>query len=175
MKNLKKHLVLGLLVLFVGTSINVHARQNTKTWTWKKHRLKFDLPLNWKVTSNTGTKFNASGDNASLKFIPWNDHSVTTAKQVAMRAYRKSTMVSKKRIIRQQKMVFKGGLEKYMLLVEGTQKSKSTGKVRRVQMGIMGLINPNSSVNMYARFVWWKSDSQNSKRTYNIANSVRGY
>lgn len=175
MKNLKKHLVLGLIVLFVGISFNVHARQNTKTWTWKKHRLKFDLPLNWKINSNSGNKFGATGDKASLLFIPWHDSNVATAKQVAMRAYQQSTMVSNKRIISQQRMASKGGLEKYMLLVEGTQRDKRTGKIRRVQMGIMGFINPNSTVNMYARFVWWKSDAQNSNRTYKIANSVRGY
>ena len=124
MKNLKKHLVLGLLVLFVGTSINVHARQNTKTWTWKKHRLKFDLPLNWKINSNSRNKFGATGDKASLLFIPWHDGNVTTAKQVAMRAYQQSTMVSNKKIIGQQKMTTKGGLQKYMLLVEGTRYPK---------------------------------------------------
>jgi hypothetical protein len=67
-------------------------------------------------------------------------------------------------------MTTKGGLKKYMILAEGWQNGKA------VRVGIMGFINPKSPVNLYCRFLWWKSqDSKNSPITFKVAQSFSAF
>ncbi|OJJ20211.1 hypothetical protein BKI52_17225 [marine bacterium AO1-C] len=171
-----KPLFFTLALVFTGLFLAQSSAQaqnyQMKPWNWKKYRIKWKMPSNWVAKDKGGRsgKFTASGGGASFRLKPWRDGSVTTAKQVAQRAYRGATSVTGKRIIDQRYMTSKGGLKKYLILAEGWQKGK------KVRIGIMGFINPNSSVNLYCRFLWWKKDNaRNGGVTYKVAQSFSAF
>lgn len=168
-----KPLLFSLALVFVGVFFAQSSAQAQamKPWNWKKYKIRWKMPSNWYAKDKGGRsgKFTASGGGVSFRLKPWRDASAT-ARSVAMAAYRSATSIKRKRIISQRSMATKGGLKKYMILAEGWQNGKA------VRVGIMGFVNPKSPVNLYCRFLWWKSSNgKNSPITYKVAQSFSAF
>lgn len=179
MKLNTKHLFFSLAFVFVGLFLaqTTQAQAVNSPWNWKKYKIKWKMPAGWRVKDKGGSsgKFTASGNRISFRLKPWRDASAT-AKQVAMSAYRSTTSVKGKKILNQKYLTTKHGLKKYIILAEGYQYNKSTRKNRKVRIGIMGFINPKSPVNLYCRFLWWKSDDATaSPLSYKIAQTFDSF
>ncbi len=175
----KKQVAFSLALAFVGLLLfqSSAEAQQMRNWGWKRYRLNFKLPSTWTVKDNGARgKFKASGKAVSMRIVPWRDAS-RTAKDVAFAAYRSSTSIKGKRIVRKEYVPGShGSLKEYMIVAEGWQ--NQNGRRRKVRIGIIGMINPNSSVNLYARFFWW-ADGQyvktNNRLTYQVAKSFSAY
>ena len=174
-----KPLFFSLALVVIGvflTQSSVQAQQ-MRIWTWKQYKLKFKLPSTWTVKDNGANgKFKAVGKAVSMNIVPWRDAS-RTAKDVALAAYRSSSSIKGKRITRQEYVAGShGGLKEYLIVAEGWQ--NQNGKRRKVRIGIIGMINPKSSVNLYTRFFWWadgRYTSTNDGLTYKVAKSFSAY
>lgn len=173
MKIYTKQLFFSLALIFTFSFLaqSTAQAQAMKPWNWKKYKIRWQMPSNWYAKDKGGKsgKFTASGGGISFRLKPWRDASAT-AKQVALAAYKSATSIKRKRIIAQKYMTAKGGLKKYMILAEGWQNGKA------VRIGIMGFINPKTPVNLYCRFLWWKSqDAKNNPISYRVAQSFTAF
>ncbi|HAS47179.1 MAG TPA: hypothetical protein DCS93_42240 [Microscillaceae bacterium] len=176
-----KPFIFSLALVFAGVFFAQSSAQAQsqvmRNWSWGQYRVKFKLPSTWNVTDKgaRGT-FKATGKAVTFWIKPWRDAS-RTAKDVALAAYRSSTSIKGKRIVNQQYVSGShGGLKEYMIVAEGWQ--NQNGRRRKVKIGIIGMINPKSSVNLYSRFFWWADGryaSINNSLTYKVAKSFSAY
>jgi hypothetical protein len=160
---------LGFSFLFVTFASSASA-QPMKNWTWKKYNLKFKLPRYMKITrkrsSGSVNKLVAKGKGLTVEIVPWRNRSIRNARQAAWSAYRKFTVTKRKRITAQRRVNFSSRLQGYVFFGKGYQGSRS------LSFAILGLINPNSSVNLYVRFQWWStSDSRNKALSGRVART----
>ena len=173
----KKQIAIGLIAV-LAFALPGAAWAQVKNWSWKAHKLKFQLPATWTV-KQAGKKgyFLALGPKGGvMKISPWQDRKAT-AQSVAEKAFATYSFINAKQVLRKKELaVGTSGLERYIMFGKGVHKGtrKGIGKGRPVTFGIIGLSNPKSTTNAYVRF-WWFSDSPQAKtlnrETYKIANS----
>lgn len=167
---MKKTTRISILLITLLFASNVFAE--LKQWNWTQYKIAFNLPASWKIKANTSNNFHAGTNTVTMVLRPWKDAKVRYAKDVAQKAYGDLTNYSNKSIVSQKRLKAKGGLQKYIMLVDGYYKG------RKAKIGIIGLINPKTDVNVYGTFIWWDNNAQsktNSSLTYKVALSLRSY
>ena len=141
-----------------------------KKWVWKSYDLAFELPSTFSVKVNTKKTFMAEDGFMTIAIIPWNNSSLS-AQDVAMAAYNDYSMTTTKTILQQGAgNDISSGFESYIIFAKGEVNDKI------LYFAILGLIDPDSPTNLYARFSWWDNHSQNNyydKLSATVAKSIK--
>ncbi len=141
-----------------------------ETWNWSAYNLSFDVPNNFKVTQNTTTKFTASSsDNQfSVEFSPWRDASLG-AYDVAYAALYSAQGYWTNITVDEEDWIDSGYDESYVIV--GT--ANKDGYI--LNYVIVGLIDPDSADNLFARFSWWDGpyNEYYENQALSIISSIR--
>ena len=149
-KMVKKLSILFALVFSVASFGDV-AMQN---WNWNKYNVKFQAPKGWKVTKNEAKKFVITDNkDFTMTIAPWED-AAEDAKGVATKGYN-NYPAKDREIVAEQEVKDLKGFEGYIIVAKGTYNG------RALWFASLGLIDPESSVNLYTVFAWWDDPAKN--------------
>jgi hypothetical protein len=157
---MNKNRIKILLTVFVLTLVSTGAfTQSMMNWQWHAYKIGFQLPTAWRVLENSNTQFRVEGNEAGIALIilPWNDPKLN-ARDVAMKGFgaiynTTGLKVNQDRPVNQ----YLGGMKGHIVFGEGIHQNK------RMSIAVLGLIDPNSPVNVFARFTWWTEHPEANK------------
>ena len=117
------------------------------------------MPSDFTVKQNDAAAFEATDNHSFTAFLsPWNDEKLS-AKDVAFAAFNGYTPAADRKIVESFAVEGSvGGFEAYVIVGEGTIDGKE------LRFVFLGLINPDSDANVYARLLWWDNPDLNKQR-----------
>lgn len=133
---------------------------------WSNYNIAFQIPSDFKERECTDTLYSGATGKFSLTISPWKDANVTEI-DVAKKGYDTYTATTNKQKLDEGEMpdMEESGFKAYYIVGSGTQTNKALYFI------VVGVINPNSDVNFYARFAWWDNPSVNDS-TVEICEQV---
>lgn len=161
----KKTVSLFAIAALLFLPVAFASAESYSWYRWRTYRLRFKLPTNWNVTSNTSSQFIAKGSNAVIKIQPYRNRRVD-ARGVAMYGYRTYSVVEDKKIMLRNYGSAASDRNKYNLWGSGTVNGQ------KVYWRIMALTSSRSANNVFARS-WWYANKYNSNRNSESARAVQ--
>lgn len=140
-------------------------------WEWNDFNVQFSLPDTMKVIKNTADTFEATNDSVEFDIYPWKDES-ETAEHIAKEAF--ATLSTELGIDPKTVKKTDGGSLKIngfdAYLMEGSGQSKNGGRI----YAVVGLIDPDSSVNFAAYVDMWSDDADTAlQEAVSILKSIK--
>ena len=156
----------SILALVVAVSALYAAN---KTCTWKRQKIKWEMPVTWQVVQDSDSRFIAKGNDVTLEIVPCTEPG--TAEAVAQKGFDSYDIIEKKQILQRRPLeAGDSGLARYLILGKGMINGKAAC------FWIAGMVNASAGIQLSACMWWYDNTSTatvNNKTTYAVARSFK--
>ncbi|MEI6408060.1 MAG: hypothetical protein WCR52_01640 [Bacteroidota bacterium] len=143
---------------FVTVSVNA---QTLIDYVWGQHNIAFTLPNDFKVVTNTGDEFTASGDGMEFGIFPFSDESVDHSNITAF-----TIAIAKSLELEQMDDVD-------VIELNGLKGAYVEGHKDGARLFVTGFIDPESATNFFSVISFANDDKEAVNETVRIVKSFR--